>query len=326
MKTEKELIEQIRRMARRADPDLLLGIGDDAALIRNVTGYTWAVTTDLLVEDVHFSFQYTDAERLGRKAMVVNLSDLASMGAEPKFVLLAIAMPKSFASGEIDSFLHGVDSVAQPFGVSLIGGDLSFSPDKIVINITALGKCIFGRAIRRDGAKPGDAIFVSGCLGAARAGLELLRGGMRLETAESTEARQLIRAQLEPSAQVALGRLLAEQRLASAMIDISDGLSSDLSHICQESGVGAILDAALIPVAEADPDANLPTLEMALHGGEDYQLLFTVPPERLEALQRMGSQFRLTYVGKIIDEAGAIYLEENGRRRTLPSRGYDHFR
>ncbi len=326
MKTEKELIDQIRAKFMRHHPDLLLGIGDDAGLVRNVAGQVWAITSDMLVEDVHFSLAFTDTRRLGKKALAVNLSDLAAMGADPTFALLCLAIPTRLKPTKIDPLLEGIAELADAFGVVLIGGDVSASPEKLVLNITALGKCGFGRALRRDGAKPGDHLFVSGRLGASRAGLELLRRGQRVSTARTEASRQLILAHLEPVPRVALGRVLSEHRLASAAIDISDGLSTDLTHLCDESAVGAILNAASIPVAEVDQESKLPTLEMALHGGEDYELLFTVSPEDLDAIQSLTAPFSVTEIGMINDQAGALFLESDGRLQPLAPGGFDHFK
>ncbi|MBI4468169.1 MAG: thiamine-phosphate kinase [Acidobacteria bacterium] len=326
MKTEQELIEQIRARSLRTHPDLLLGIGDDAALIRNVAGRVWAITTDQLVEDVHFSMEYTDPRCLGRKSMAVNLSDLAAMGAEPEFALLSLAVPRNSDREVTDEVLRGIEERSREFGVVLIGGDLSATPDRWVINITALGKCDFGAAIRRDGAKAGDQVWVSGALGGAKAGLELLRHGERLDTASSEEVRGLILTQLDPTPRVALGRVLAEHRLASAMIDISDGLSTDLTHICEESGVGAVLELSSLPIAGLDPRSGFPTMDMALHGGEDYELLFTVAPDHVEALKSLVSGFPITRIGEITDRPGMILLEDNGERRPLLPLGFDHFK
>lgn len=326
MKSERDLIGQIRAMFEDSHPDLLLGIGDDAALVGDRAGCAWAISKDLLVEDVHFSLAYTDARLLGRKAMAVNLSDLAAVGAEPAFVLLSLALTERFRSGQVEHFLEGAQSLIREFGVVLIGGDLSHSPDRLVIDVAALGKCKFEEAVRRDRAKPGDQIFVSGRLGASRAGLELLKRGLRLDTARTEQARQSILSHLDPSPRVPLGRLLAGHRLASAMIDLSDGLSTDLGHVCEESRVGAIVHAASIPTAEPDSESNLPTLEMALHGGEDYELLFTVPAESVSRLKALVSGHTVTRIGEITAEAGAVYLEDHGELEPLPPAGFDHFR
>src|SRR6185295_14018487 len=241
---------------------LVQGIGDDAAVFKSLAGSDVVVSTDLLVEDVDFRRDTTRPDLLGHKALAVSLSDIAAMGARPRWSLLSIGVPEAVLNSEfLDSFYSGFFELANRFGVMLIGGDLSRTPDKMVIDSILIGETPTAGAVFRSGAKPGDQIFVTGFLGDAAAGLRLLEQGARLpqksksepstQATESSEHRQLehlLRRQLQPEPRVGWGLLLGEKQLATSMIDVSDGLSSDLNHLCDESKVGAVVDASKIPI------------------------------------------------------------------------------
>src|SRR6266550_3401265 len=236
-------------------PSLLQGIGDDAAVIRSAGSKDSVVTTDLLIEDIDFKRDTTTPELLGHKALAVSLSDIAAMGARARWGLVSIGLPADvWESGFAERLYDGYLNLADRYGVELVGGDISRTIEKIAIDSILIGECGSGRAIMRRGATPGDQIFVTGFLGDAAAGLRLIEHGVRVQTAsgpkrlEEHSVERLLLRQLSPDPRVGWGLLLGEQQLASAMIDISDGLSSDLNHLCKENSVGAVIDAAKIPI------------------------------------------------------------------------------
>ena len=364
MRGEFEFIDRIRREAlRRLDPhqklsslvphpsSLLLGIGDDAAVIRNGrAGSDLVVTADLLVEGVDFRLSTTTPRLLGHKALAVSLSDVAAMGARPRFALLSVGAPaRVWAGSFLDEFYEGFFALADQYGVALVGGDVSRTGARrakadeapLVVDSVVLGEVRRGRAVTRSGARPGDLIFVTGALGGAAAGLRLLEEGRRLKAGTAADKRRdatggsgglsdarrsLILRQLRPEPRVEWGQHLGEHRLATSMIDLSDGLSSDLAHLCRESGVGARLDASRIPVdphaARAYPDD---ALGLALDGGEDFELLFTAAPRRARLLPAEVEGVPVTCVGEVTDRAGEVLLVEGGRGRAFKPSGFAHF-
>ncbi|MGH9903843.1 MAG: thiamine-phosphate kinase, partial [Pyrinomonadaceae bacterium] len=271
---------------------LITGIGDDAAVLRNHAGLDSLVTADLLVEDVDFRRATTTPRLLGHKALAVSLSDIAAMGGRPRWALVSVGVPRDvWESDFLDEFYEGFYALALGHGVTLVGGDVSRTPERVVVDSVVMGEAARGRAVLRSGARPGDRIFVTGALGGAAAGLQLLEAGARLSTrprqSRAGPRERLLLRHLRPTPRVAWGQLLGEKRLAAAMIDLSDGLSSDLSHLCRESGVGARIDAASIPVDPLIRKARASTtddLSLALNGGEDFELLFTVHPRRAARL------------------------------------------
>ncbi|MDQ3818209.1 MAG: thiamine-phosphate kinase [Acidobacteriota bacterium] len=314
---------------------LSLGIGDDAAILRQQHGRDTVITTDLLIEEIDFHLDWTTPWLLGHKALAVSLSDIAAMGARPRFALLSVGVPRAvWDSSFVDEFYEGFFSLAEVFNVALIGGDVSRTPERVVIDSIVIGETAHGRAVRRSGARAGDHIFVTGSLGGAAAGLRLLERGARLRrkrarAAHSRTVEQLILRQLLPEPRVAWGATLGDELQASAMIDISDGLSSDLAHICRESGTGAELDAARIPI---DPlvinlcgRRALDPLLLALNGGEDFELLFTVHPRDLRRLPRRVGDVPITYIGDITKDSGRIRISEGSRRWDLEPEGFHHF-
>lgn len=337
---EFDFIQKIRTVAQRGTaPDLVHGIGDDAAVFKSLAGNDVVISTDLLVEDVDFHRDTTRADLLGHKALAVSLSDLAAMGARPRWALLSLGVPDVVWESEfVDDFYSGFFELAERYGVHLIGGDTSRTPDKIVIDSIAIGECPENRAVFRVGAKPGDQIFVTGFLGDAAAGLRLIERGVRLHVPETEEptpdenhpiARLLLR-QLRPEPRVGWGLLVGEQKLATAMIDLSDGLSSDLNHLCKESKVGALIDAASIPidplVKELSGRRALDPLMLALHGGEDFELLFTVSPENIAKLPTRVDGISLTRIGEIKEASAGVQISEGSRTWTLEPGGWEHFK
>jgi len=316
---EQALIDAIRREFRGPKTGLILGIGDDAAVVK-ISGEKIFITKDLLIEDVHFLFRFHPPKLLGRKSLNVNLSDLAAMGASPKYALLGLGLPKDTGTGWIREFFSGFKSAAKEFGVSLVGGDITRAR-KITVSVTILGE---GKdAIRRDGARPGHHVFVSGSLGDAREGLVLMRKGVRLGSDKRQD--RMLRAFLDPQPQVKLGMELARLKLASAMIDTSDGLSIDLGHLCEESGCGAEVYLEKIPVSAELKALQRKARDFALNGGEDYQLLFTVPEEKMDLLSSLKRRYALTPIGKIISGLGIVVVDSRNRRKKLQPKPWHHF-
>jgi thiamine-monophosphate kinase len=303
---------------------LLLGIGDDAAIFRQRAGFDTVVTADMLVEGVDFRLGagWATPRDLGHKALAVSLSDVAAMGARPRFCLLSVGVPRAlWRAGFAEEFYRGVRALAGLHGVRIIGGDTSSTPERVVIDSVVLGEVRRGRALTRGGAKAGDQIFVTGSLGGAAAGLKILESG-------AVGNRRLVRRQTRPAARVEWGALLGERGLASALIDLSDGLSSDLAHVCRESGVGARVEASLLPLDPLLKTSGVggdEALALALDGGEDFELLFTAGPRKASRLPREVAGVPVTRVGEVTAERGKIRLVRDGRARLLRPGGFEHF-
>jgi thiamine-monophosphate kinase len=340
---EFDFINKIKKLADdgSAVGGLVRGIGDDAAVFKSLAGSDVVVSTDLLVEDVDFQRDTTQPELLGHKALAVSLSDIAAMGARPRWALLSLGVPEDvWNSGFCDSFYAGLFQLANRYGVTLVGGDISRTPDKIVIDSIVIGESANAGAVFRSGANLGDQIFVTGFLGDAAAGLRLLTRGASLHQSEASsdiDAHRdahpldyLLRRQLQPEPRVGWGLLLGEEQLATAMIDVSDGLSSDLNHLCTESEVGASIDAAAIPinplVTELSGRRALDPLILALHGGEDFELLFTVNPNNVSKLPRRVDGVAVTRIGEIKGASDAVLVREGSRTWKLEPGGWQHFK
>ena len=348
-RSEFSFINRIRRRARRQanrpgcfpspfilpPSSLLLGIGDDAAIIRQFDGRETVITADLLVEEIDFRRASMPPRLLGHKALAVSLSDIAAMGACPRWAMLSIGVPRDlWRSGFVDEFYEGFFALAEHYGVALIGGDVSRTPERVVIDSIVLGEAERGQAVRRSGARPGDHIFVTGALGGSAAGLRLIERGARLGEKNGRErtlcaVEDLLLRHLQPLPRVEWGARLGYEQLATAMIDLSDGLSSDLAHLCEESGVGASLEVARIPFnphLTSKGVRHLPDpLKLALHGGEDFELLFTIRPRDLRRLPRSVKRVPATYIGDVTSDAGRITLVEGPRRWTIKPEGFEHF-
>lgn len=335
---EFDFIKKIREQAeqRGASSGLLRGIGDDAAVLKSFAGTDVVVSTDLLVEGIDFRRGTTQPKQLGHKALAVSLSDIAAMGARPRWALLSVGVPPDvWDSGFIDSFYDGFFQIADRFGVKLIGGDISRTPEKIVINSIAIGECLLEREVFRTGAKPGDQIYVTGFLGDAAAGLRLIERGAHLHVDKSTQADSssidhLLLRHLQPEPRVGWGLILGDRQLATAMIDISDGLSSDLNHLCDESKVGALVDASTIPidkvVTEICGRRALDPLMLALHGGEDFELLFAVEPDKVTMLPKRVDGIPITRIGEIKEASDGVRISEGSRTWNLEPGGWEHFK
>jgi thiamine-monophosphate kinase len=320
---EFKLIDRIREQVVNGD-GVHRGIGDDAAVLSLPDGHHLLTSTDLLIEKVHFRHDWTDCEALGHKAVAVNLSDIAAMGGTPRYLYLGLACPGDAEVNDINAFLKGALAEAERHKVVLVGGDTCRSPGPWMISVTIEGSASAHQAIGRDGAESGDLIMVSGTLGDSALALHLLHAGQAPEAALATRHHQ-------PTAQVVLGRQLGERQLAKAMIDISDGLAGDLEHILQASHVDGFIEEDKLPLSEAFQRHAYtePALrKLALFGGEDYELLFTVAPEKAADVVALGAELDLsiTAIGVIQAGSGTVSLQDqSGEVRPILVRGYDHF-
>jgi len=317
--SERKLIQRIRRRAGghaqgRYASTLLTGIGDDAAVLRLPPDHDLLVTTDFSIENVHFRRQWHSPEVVGWRCLTRGLSDIAAMGGEPVAAFLSLAVSGDVPQKWVDQFLKGLLALARKFNVPLAGGDTAQAVDGIQADIVVVGSVPKGTAVLRSGAKPGDHIYVTGDLGGSAAVLDRLRASRSLGAESSRHFR--------PLARVGVGQWLHQHKIPSAMIDISDGLSTDLEHICEESGVGAEIDSSAIPLARVGRGkAQSVALEFALHGGDDYELLFTssklVPP-KVEGVP-------ITRIGRTTRKEGMHLIDADGRKQVLDAKGWEHF-
>jgi thiamine-monophosphate kinase len=297
-------------------------IGDDCAVLPKDDKTDMVVTADMLVEDIDFRLDWTTPEFLGHKALAVSLSDIAAMGAKPMWAMLSIGIPESvWATDFIDRFYSGWFALAEKFGVELVGGDISKTPDKLVIDSIVSGEVPQGKAILRSTAKPGDGVFVSGTLGGAAGGLSLLENDWRFDDNGKEETKNLILRQLQPQPQIELSKILQSQHLASSMIDISDGFSADLAHLCESSRVGATIGNMSVDGNLYSHFSNQQAIQMALHGGEDFELLFTVPQEKISDVKKLS----VLRVGIISSSIEMIDLIHGTNKTILEPKGYRHF-
>lgn len=319
-KSEADFIRWIRRRIPRQAPGLTLGIGDDAALVVVPPGQELILTTDMSIEGVHFASSLHPPLSVGHRALARSLSDIAAMGGTPRYALVSLAASRCTGRAWLEGFFDGLLALARRFDVVVIGGDTAVVKGPSAIDVIVAGEVPRGRALRRSGARPGDLIFVSGRLGMAALGLHLLRSGTRYRKRFEEAA---LRAHLFPQPQCALGRFLSEHRLASSLMDLSDGLSIDLPRLCDTSGVGANLFADRIPTPPI-PDAK-DALGLALHGGEDYQLLFTVSATKSSKIPRQFGRIHLHCIGEIRASRGIEMVTPSGKTLPVETHGYDHF-
>ena len=327
MTSEAELVRAIQKVLSGDAPGVAVPVGDDAAVV-DPGGHHAVLTVDTLVEGVHFDPSVTQPADLGHKAISVNVSDIAAMGASPRHALVSLALPKDTRPAWVMELIGGMREAADDYGVSIVGGD-TVAAGSVVVTVTVIGRVAKGRAVTRSGARPGDRIVVTGELGAAAGAVRLLQGPTdQLRRSLGTDwEREVMEALNRPVARVGEGETLA-QAGASAMIDISDGLALDLSRLCDASGVGARVELARIPVAPVLKHLGdaLEPLDLGLHGGEDYELLATLAPQAVEAVRKkLDDRFgtALTEVGEIT-ETGLVAVGEGGERPLEP-KGWDHF-
>jgi thiamine-monophosphate kinase len=304
---ELEVIRAIREGVATRNPAVRLGIGDDCAILKPAPNNELVVTTDFCIEGRHFRRDWHTAESVGHRCLARGLSDVAAMGARPISAFLSLALPKGFDVAWFKRFMWGFERLASEQNVELAGGDTSEAPgDQMIADIVAIGTIERGKAIRRAGARVGDGLFVTGSLGGSAAELAAIR--------EGREWGYEVWPQRFPEPQVRVGMTLAKRGYATACIDVSDGLSTDLRHLCEASGVRAEVDAALLPLG---PEASL---EQALHGGEDYELLFTVMAG-VKMPQQMAN-VKVTRIGTILGGDGPLVVMKNGEE--LKAGGWEH--
>ncbi len=331
------LIEDLARRFGTTGRSVVRGIGDDAAILNPPPGDLFLLTTDLLAEGVHFDLGTATFEDIGYKAAVANLSDIAAMGGIPRYLLVSLAIPAGHTQTDIRRLYRGMMSACQPHHVELIGGDTSSSRQGLFINLTLAGTAKPGHALTRSGAQIGDLLYVTGTLGDSLAGLQLLTDThgrpLRAGTSLSKEARRyLVERHLRPTPRLKVGQLLTKHRLATSAIDLSDGLSGDLPHICKQSRVGAELDLLTLPLSPACLDyaeaRRKNPFELALAGGEDYELLVTVSPRNQARVSQLARSFgcRLSRIGRIQSQRqGLTVIEPDGSSHKLAITSYRHF-
>jgi len=338
MKDEREFIDALRRRVKAEtsrSSSLVAGIGDDAAVFRNTAGKDTVITADLLVEDIDFRRTTAPPFLLGHKALAVSLSDVAAMGSRPMWSMVSVGVPEDvWQTDFVDRLYDGLLELANRYGVQLIGGDTSRTTENIVIDSIVVGECASGMSVLRTGAGAGDQIFVTGSLGAAAAGLRLIERGahlaeQNLADEDSQKLDHMLLRQLRPEPRVGWGIVLGEEHLATSMIDLSDGLSSDLNNLCSASGVGAWIDSSQLPVDETVIELcgrrALDPLQLALHGGEDFELLFTVKPADVARLPRRVDGVGIKRIGEITSASEGIRISEGARIWELKPGGWKHF-
>ncbi|MFL6466905.1 MAG: thiamine-phosphate kinase [Pyrinomonadaceae bacterium] len=298
--------------------------GDDCAVLPKDQFSDLLITADLLIEDIDFRLDWSKPAYIGYKSLAVSLSDIAAMGGTPTFALLSLGVPERLWNDKfLEDFYEGWHFLAKRFGIELVGGDISSTADKLAIDSIVLGEVPKGNAIRRSGAKPGDVIFVSGTIGGAVGGLRLLESKEPYDASDD-KVLALVQKQLRPLPQIDLGKQLRELGIVTAMIDISDGISSDIAHICEASAVGAALAAEKLPI---DPDLTrafpdrAELLDLALNGGEDFELLITIDPDKRDLIANLP----VAQVGTITERIGVVELVEHGSARELRPQGFQHF-
>jgi thiamine-monophosphate kinase len=323
--TEQELIARLQRLLPPPPAWLLVGIGDDAAVVEPERNRAEVLTVDCLVDGVHFDRAFVAPDDIGYRALAVNLSDLAAMGASPRFALLSLALPASLEIDVFDGLAQGFTTLAAAHRLHLVGGNLTRTPGPLTIDVMLAGTVKRRQALTRSGAHPGDELYVTGRIGAARAGLEQLRAGQRSPLAE---------AYLRPRARLRVGTLLARNRLATACMDLSDGLADAVRQVASRSGVGATIDGDAVPIDAAAREwfasRGDDPLIAAVSGGDDYELLFAVRPRmarRLAAVLRHGD-VPATRIGVCTDRGVTeIRRQRAGASEVLPlPSGYGHFR
>jgi thiamine-monophosphate kinase len=317
-----------------ARPDVLLGVGDDAAALDLAPGaaHVLVATCDAQVAGSHFLLGFATPEEIGAKALAVNLSDIAAMGAEPLWALVSLTLPPSLDVAVLDGVYAGFRRLARRYGVAVVGGNIAASDGPLVIDVTLLGRAARGALLRRSGGRVGDAVLVTGAIGAAAAGVLLALQTPLPDAVDATLLERARAAQVAPEPRVAEGRALAASGVVTAMLDISDGLAQDLAHLCAASGVGAELEAAALPIDAAATAVaaayGRSALALALGGGEDYELLFTVAPEHVEqalgAVQDVEGTARV--IGRLTAEVGLRLREPDGNVREVEPSGWDHLR
>ncbi|WP_051308953.1 thiamine-phosphate kinase [Desulfogranum japonicum] len=329
---EREIIECITKHSSTECSDLIQSIGDDCAVVKKDEENVWLLTMDTLVESVHFNLAWHPPELLGRKTISVNASDIASMGGTPRFALLSLGAPKPVDDEWIHAFSRGIETASRDYGCFVIGGDTVYSPYGYSISLSLIGEAPATKVRYRHGAKPGDQIWVSGYLGEAAAGLELYQQN-RVSMEHYSE---LYAAHLDPVARVELGKAMAGLKQVHSMMDLSDGIATDLAHLCKRSTVGARLERQRLPISTATllacEELSLSPVSLAVRGGEDFELLFTASTAAEQNIRDIGHRLNihLSVVGEIIEGENVVLhdLNVDGSQHfeILSYQGFDHFR
>ncbi|MDH5762143.1 MAG: thiamine-phosphate kinase [Nitrospinota bacterium] len=332
---EFKLISRLQSKLKYRSPQVIQGIGDDCAVLSPNSGNYQVLTTDALVEGVHFNLKTITPEQLGWKTLAVNISDVASMGARPKFSVISLGIPKRFSVNFLDRFYKGLNQASQKYQVELVGGDTVSSPKCMFINLALLGETFKRKVFTRSGARPGDRIYVTGTLGESALGLKILESPGKKWKGSKTCRAKCIRRHLKPEPRVEAANWLSRSQCrVTSMIDISDGLTQDLGHILEAGKVGAELFESELPISKAfikySIINNLQPLDLALGGGEDYELLFTLRPEDVKKID-IGAITQVdqpvTQIGEITATKGIRLISKDGRSRTLHRQmGYNHFK
>ncbi len=326
--TEDRIVSLLQRRFASPSPLLVKGIGDDAAVIRpKGAEELWIVTTDMLLEAIDFRRGWQSPQQLGWKSLAANLSDLAAMGVQPRFYTISLALPRGLPRSWLVQFFRGSASLGGRHKAVLIGGDLSRSPEGIQISITAIGETRRRKVVYRSGGRPGDLLFVTGVLGRSAAGLSLLQQGR--DRVRTVSERRALDSHRTPDPRCAAGEWLAQGGFARAMMDLSDGLSMDLRRLCRASGTGALVLADQLPCFTDSADWGCDPVELALHGGEDFELLFCVPPRKVSLLRdAWPREFPpISNIGWLEPGTKVTWRSAPGMpSRPLAPLGFDHFR
>lgn len=321
------MIDRIRGKIGLPEGKVIKGIGDDCAVIRSSDDKAMLLTTDTLVEGIHFRREFSSPENLGRKTLAVNISDIAAMGGKPSCALLSLAVPAQTEAEFIEGLITGISSFAGESDIDLVGGDMSLSPERIIINLFLTGEAAADKIIYRSGAGPNQTVFVTGELGSAAAGLDILKRGISIEKYSSLKSAHVL-----PKPHLKEGEVLSSSGMATSLIDISDGLVADLGHICRESNVGAMIRQAELPISDVClqycEDFKLDPFDFALYGGEDYVLLGTVPEHSFYKLKDLmkSNGCSIYFIGKTTDNQVIRLQDEKGEIIQADSDGYDHFK
>ena len=327
---EDDLVRLIRQLVRRTAPGLMVGIGDDCTVLETRGSASLLATTDLLIEDVHFRRRWAEPADIGAKALAVNVSDIAAMGGTPRWALVGLGCPEGTRADEIEAFYEGALSVADAHGVVIVGGDTSTAPAGWLVSVTLLGDAL--SPVLRSTAQPGDIIAVTGTLGQAAAGLAILERETAPRGVDAAPLDEVTAAHLRPRPRVEEGHWLAGAGGVTAMMDLSDGLATDLARLITESGVGARVAVEQLPIAEATRRVaealDVDPVDWATGGGEDYELLVACEPAALERLReglRRATGTMLTAIGEIAVGSGIQWLDGRGRPVAVAP-GFEHFR
>jgi len=329
------LISRLQSRLKYRSSQVIQGIGDDCAVLSLNNGNYQVLTTDALVETIHFNLKTHSPEQLGWKTLTVNISDIAAMGGQPKFAVISMSIPNSFPVDFLDRFYKGLNQASLKYKVALVGGDTVASPKHLFINLALLGETLKKKVFVRSGARPGDKIFVTGTLGESALGLKILESPRKKWKGSKTLQKKLIQRHLKPEPRVEVATWLAKSKFkVTSMIDISDGLTQDLGHILKAGKVGAELWESELPISKPLLKYSfingLPALESALSGGEDYELLFTLAPEDVtylgkESITKVDPP--VTQIGVITTQKGIRLISKTGRSKTLHrSMGFNHFK